>query len=264
MPHHGKSWCAALVLVLSFGSCDQLDADDKRACEERADCLDGFSCLSGTCVSHSEGCAQYCAEACDAQQACGLGASDDPCVETCEQAHGGSDCSELEPPDLVPCEEIERDAQCASYCQAVCERGAQCASIEADTCALGCLDEQPSICNSASVPVRDCDHIKVEVRIYHEHGRALLSDDGPSQSGFSTPNVFGLCRTAADCADPLGCSQRTNTCGACEDDADCAGDYGVRQACSAGKCARVECVANADCRDPRSPNCAPELHTCVP
>lgn len=241
MASNQKQWLALVIMVLA--GCKGASLEGKTACHDQSDCLSGYACIDDECVATAEGCDAFCVNACTAASSCGieLGPS---CSDDCIVDLGAADCGRLEPLDRLPCGQLEHAVECASYCQAVCERGAQCATIDVELCTLGCVADEPQICNVLSVEPRSCDQIKVEARLYDNSGRALVEG---GETGFSSGGqAFGLCTDPEECEAPLGCSAETNTCGACVSDAECDTGFGA-VACMPDGCTTVECVDDDDC-----------------
>ena len=146
---------------------------------------------------------------------------------------------------------------CASYCAELCDRAPECGSFDAARCRTGCAEDQPAICNPASVAARSCDELKPELRLYDDIARA--SEDGSDFASGGFGPRFGLCATAHDCEEPLGCSLETNTCGPCRTNEDCAQAYGSHICAEDQTCQQVGCLADDDCS---SGICSAGSHEC--
>jgi len=191
-------------------------------------------------------CRQLCEGRCSAFAGCGLEARAG-CVDECAASLQYFDCEFERPADQLTCDELEEIAACTNYCTEFCARATECGSFDRADCLGGCTDEQPLVCNPASVAVRTCDQLKPEARVYADAGRSLR-DDGFASGHSYDPEAFGLCRNPDDCDLPLTCLPATNTCGACSQASDCErGSPFEAYVCSNGECLDVECAINDDC-----------------
>ena len=218
----------------------------------------------GACSSSSSGagdgtCPAYCSSACQALDQCHV-AVGDTCVSDCTSGIGTTACGSLRPVSQFTCDEIQGFYDCASYCVAFCKRAPTCGGFDENLCLQGCGSMQPPVCNAASVPVRTCDQLKPEARNYQDAASAQNSGGGTVIGAFS-PQAYGLCENAYDCADNQACLTATNTCGACKTDADCSRGAGLAYACMpGGACAQVDCLTSDDCG---SEVCNVPQHACV-
>lgn len=254
----GSVWVGLVLAVLA--GCEGASVEGKTACRDQSDCLSGYACIDDVCVATSEGCDAYCANGCGAVEACGIDTGPE-CMDQCIVDLGSSDCSRYEPLDRISCSQIEHAVECASYCEAVCQRGSECASIDPELCALGCVDKKPSICNPKSIEPRSCEKIIVETRMYDVHGRSLVgSNDGTTIGGLDNES-FGLCEDYEECDEPLVCSSETNTCAMCQSDAECDGGV-VPSVCTPEGCMDVDCLTDDDCLSGVCDAAAHECHDC--
>jgi hypothetical protein len=225
-------------------------------------CGCGFSFknpLEGCTTEQGCACHSFCDSTCHALDVCNIEKPTADCAGECVAGLGATDCSTARPPDQLTCPELQRVYDCAQYCTTLCTRGPECGTFDSSLCVEGCAAEQPTICNTASVPARSCEQLKPELRLYEDNGRAQQS--GGEVVSFSSPKAFGLCRTGTDCELPLSCLAATNTCGPCEADADCARDAGSQYACAPQKeCIKVACLTDGDCY---GHFCDTQRHACI-
>jgi hypothetical protein len=211
----------------------------------------GCSSSSGSGAS----CDAYCEDVCAELDACGV-STDASCVGQCS-AGMGSSCRGARPANQLTCAEVQDVQACAGYCAVLCERAPECGSFDQGLCRAGCAAERPDVCNPASVEARSCDVLKPELRLYDDAARAARDGDDFVSGGFGPR--FGLCETAEDCEEPLGCSLETNTCAPCTTNGDCAQSYGSFVCTEERACQEVECLVDDDCS---SGICDPTTHQC--
>ena len=201
-------------------------------------------------------CQATCSDLCQALAACDDAPTASDCEAQCSLGLGNTDCSQTRPADQLTCSELSQSYACVDYCATLCTRAPDCGSFDQAVCANGCAGSTHEVCNAKSVAARSCDQLKPELRHYDDLGRA-----GPGEvfGGSPLPGTYGLCTSAAPCADGQGCSPSTSTCGTCQADAEC--DRGsVPYACESGVCTQVSCVNDADCSLGRF--CETTRHVC--
>lgn len=110
----------------------RLDASEKTACINSADCLDNRVCLAEQCAN--EPCPNLCARYCVRAQTCGNPV--DNCTDTCPVEPSESQCKA----SFDELAELECDAiECLEQCVSVCDAALACALIsDRDRCVDGC------------------------------------------------------------------------------------------------------------------------------
>ena len=210
-----------------------------------------FALLSGCSSNASDSaakpktdCQAVCDDLCQALETCNM-PHDLECPSTCARNLTALDCSRSQPASLLTCLELEQAYACGKYCSALCTRAPSCGAFDTTPCAEGCLLEKATLCNAASVPARSCDQLKPELRFYQEAASAHRAEQ---DFGGSLSNAAaGLCATKDDCAAPLGCSSKTNTCAPCEADAECSQAAGAAFCAANKQCTKAQCVVDAQC-----------------
>lgn len=155
-----RAWSYVLLSAFVTILACTLPLEDKSACDESTDCLDGRACVEGQCTD--DACGYACGALCEARDAC---VSDRACELVCDPAE--SSIAVLEPAECGVQYDLLRRAECDALdcfegCLATCERGVECALIEeASRCVLTCQDELqcpavPDACNVLDVDALRC------------------------------------------------------------------------------------------------------------
>ena len=215
------------------------------------------------CSSSSSGsdgaCPTYCTGFCQSLSQCHL-ATGTTCVSDCESGVGANGCASLRPPSQFTCSELTGVYDCAKYCVAFCQRVPSCGAFDQNLCLQGCGDENPLVCNPASVAARTCDQLKPEARDYQDLANALNNRMGGIIA--TSQQTYGLCTDSSECSNGQGCVAATNTCAPCTTNAECAQQFGT-YACKSGVCTTVDCLKNSDCIGASDPICDTSQYTCV-
>jgi hypothetical protein len=219
-------------------------------------------CAGSSGSGSNAACRSVCEDTCSALGKCGIADIPKTCADDCTAGLGSSNCANARPANQLTCAELKDVYDVAEYCATACQRATECGTFDAKLCVTGCALIRPQIHNPKSVAARTCDQLKPEVRSYEDRGRAQQSGSGTTEGFAGTTNPYGLCETANDCADALGCDLETNTCAPCKTNADCDLGYG-KQACTPDqKCQSAQCLEDADCPS-FSKKCDPGKYQCV-
>ena len=219
-------------------------------------------CAGSSGSGSNAACRSVCEDTCSALGKCGIADIPKTCAEDCTAGLGSSNCANARPADQLTCAELKDVYDVASYCATVCQRATECGTFDEKLCATGCALMEPQIHNPKSVAARTCDQLKPEVRRYEDRGREQQSGSSGGSFSASSGAQYGLCETAGDCAESLGCDLETNTCAACKSNADCDLGYG-KNVCSADqKCISAQCVTDTDCPAFQK-KCDPVTYKCI-
>lgn len=140
---------AIASVLVSFLACT-LPLEDKAACDDSLECLDGRACVQGRCTD--DACVLACDALCEGQRACGS-------VETCSQdcIPSQTDLAAVVRTECGPQYDLLADASCEEIgcfesCAKICARGVECALIDASSvCTVQCqYDPDPCIGPAAS------------------------------------------------------------------------------------------------------------------
>ncbi len=136
-----RAWLSVLPLLTALAC--TLPLEDKTACEDSFDCLDGRACVQGQCTD--DACGLACGALCNARSTCDAERS---CDEVCDPAQTA--LASLDPAECGVQYDRLADASCDNLacfdaCAASCERAVECALIDdASACTLHCqLDPAP-------------------------------------------------------------------------------------------------------------------------
>lgn len=147
-----RLWTRALLTALVTVLACTLPLEDKSACDDSSDCLNGRACIAGECTD--DACSYACGALCEVRDAC---VSDRSCEAVCDPA--ASSLAVLEAAQCGPQYDLLNEGDCPALdcfegCLATCERGVECALIdEASRCVLTCqqdVDGCPAAPNSCS------------------------------------------------------------------------------------------------------------------
>lgn len=135
-----RPWSTALLAAFVTVLACTLPLEDKAACYDSSDCLDGRACVAGQCTD--DACGLACGALCEARDAC---VSERSCESLCDPA--GSSLSVLGPAQCGGQYDLLADGECEALvcfegCLATCERGVECALIDdAQRCVLACQED---------------------------------------------------------------------------------------------------------------------------
>lgn len=135
-----RPWSTALLAAFVTVLACTLPLEDKAACNDSSDCLDGRACVAGQCTD--DACGLACGALCEARDAC---VSERSCESVCDPA--GSSLSVLGPAQCGGQYDLLADGECEALdcfegCLATCERGVECALIDdAQRCVLACQED---------------------------------------------------------------------------------------------------------------------------